>query len=136
MEQTDKIVQFRRRPRYSVYIQARIARAREKARAIPRRAWVVGRSQTTGARQFMVISSRGPHSYYPAAFDHPRRGGYCYAHDGEPLYWIVCDCDSYATHNKPCWHAARVQLRLAREEARNNAQRTGDRDGNGDGLAG
>lgn len=105
-------------PRYSVSIIKRILNARKKAGEQEHRAWVLGTSAYTGDTHYTVFSkdpSKAGVAYYPVVRRHPRGGGYCYSEGALPIVWIACTCEAYRERQIPCWHCARVQLRLERE---------------------
>ena len=106
-------------PEYSPEVVHRILVAKARAKYTPHRhAWLMGRSEYTGATCFMVCG-RDPLStdrYYPEYSDNPAHGGYVYAEGlDDPLVWITCTCPAWTEGQQPCWHAAKVYARLCRE---------------------
>lgn len=102
-------------PDYPDYTRKRIERARQKAYLATRYAWSMGRSHYTGADLYTVRSTNGEYTHQLSAHSNPKCGGYCYSLGGKPVVFIKCTCDAFMLHTQPCWHGARVQLRLEQE---------------------
>lgn len=112
-------------PIYPEHIAKRIFNARLRALEMGnRRAWWVGHNDRTGADVYAVYSSdQEGHAYYITVYRTPNFGGYVYALpgiDGPTIRWMLCECPAgdAGTYGLPCWHAAKVQLRLEREAVR------------------
>ena len=106
---------------YSLDLRLRIVRATIKATEAARKAWLLGVSSVNGDTCYEVYSSNagitkkdgGP--YYVRLHDDASMGGFVYAlHGSKHVVWLRCSCMA-AEHGNPCWHAAKVQLRIERE---------------------
>lgn len=110
-------------PDYPAYVQVRILNALIKAAQSHRKAWKIGTSTVNGDDCYEVWSHDRPGvsgPYFVRPHYDGSSGGFVYAgHVGhtkvdEPVVWLRCTCPA-GEHSLPCWHAARVHLRLTRE---------------------
>jgi len=107
-------------------VRRRVLHAIVKAMEAPRKAWRLGKSAVNGddcyevySRTHPPVSDQNPDGagpYYVRVHDDASMGGHLYAFDrSEPQVWLRCSCPA-SEHGNPCWHCAKVQLRLVREQ--------------------
>ncbi|HEY6019597.1 MAG TPA: SWIM zinc finger family protein [Candidatus Paceibacterota bacterium] len=107
-------------PNYPAYVQVRILNALIKAAQSHRKAWKIGTSVVDGDDCYEVWSHDRPGvagPYFVKPHNDGSKGGFVYAghtKEPEPTVWLRCTCPA-GEHSLPCWHAARVHLRLSRE---------------------
>lgn len=99
-------------PAYTEAVEKRIQAAIERARTKTRRAHYLGHNTNFDFDLYGVYSSRpGKPSYAVRVYTSPVLNAFAYL---PPYAYIRCECQA-AQAGSPCWHAAKVALRIQRE---------------------
>lgn len=100
---------------YTEDTQKRIGKAIDKARQSTRRAHLLGHNSRFDCDVYSVYSSQSDRvTYTLKVYAHPTPNAYAYL---PPYGYILCDCQA-GGGGAPCYHAAKVALRIQREAKR------------------
>lgn len=112
-------------PQYSDDTKQRINSALARAQASTRRAHLLGYNSRFMCHVYQVYSSkpgRPPYTVRAYALGVTPISAFAYV---EPFNRILCECQAMRA-DQPCWHAAKVALRLQREARRTKVQASMD----------